>query len=285
VDAPGKLARMTAFRYAGSRYGSLGGDAAIASGTLTGTTGGYLLAEAPMPGVDNLAGAIRVTLPATPVSRGLMQLKATGDSNNRVDVGINGTGKLSLVAYDSAANAATAITYTPDADQLAGTHTFAWRIASNAGYLYVDGAQVATGALDYAGGSRSTTDALATLIGGDGTNNLEVAGSASSWGLFTGAAAPPMLPLPLHADGTGVLDDFALTPASSATLRNGGDASAAAADIIGLPVRDRVEPGLTPGYAIGAFAYHRAVVASCRLDSAAEGASSLHGSGVTVING
>lgn len=240
----GKIDRAAWYRR-GDTLGALAGDAAIASGLLTGTTGGITYAAALKASIDTMSIAVKATMPATPASRGLIQSKATGDSVNRIDLTIGAGGKLTLVTYDNT-GAITAdgstLEYTPDADQLAGTHVYAGRVHDGNVYLYIDRVEVATS--EYAG-TRDATDTHATVVGGNGTLYLGTDGSCSSWGEFTGATVPPDLPLPYYSDGLGVLDDFRLTEKSHQKLKWGGTAA-------GTPERDAAGKIIGPRSMIGA---------------------------------
>jgi hypothetical protein len=235
--APGKIDRAALYRR-GIMLGALSGDAAIAGGLLTGTTGGLLFPERAMTSVDSLSGVIRASMPATPASRGLMQIKASGDANNAVTFGIDSSGRLFVTVNNSSGSADHTLLYTPDADQLAGTHAFGWRRHGDFSYLYLDGVEVAQ--VENAA-ARHASDTLALLIGGDGTNNLETSGSCSHAYIGTGAAAPPSLPLAQSQWE----DQFELTEKSSQTLKWGGTAA-------GTPTRDAAGKIIGPRSMIGA---------------------------------
>lgn len=160
-----------------------------------------------------------------------MQLKASGDSINRIDFYIAADGKLTVDVYDNAGALDHSLTYTPVGDNLAGTRELGWRVHSGNTYLYVDGVEVATVADAV---TRDASDTLAVLVGGGSTFFLGTSGELYQVVLNEGSIEPIRLPMPLYADGLGCLDRFELTAASSATLQKGGtDAGAPDLDAAG----------------------------------------------------
>lgn len=254
--APGKIDRSVYYRRHGDGLGALGGNAAISAGSLTGTTGGLAFPERLMSDVDNLAGAVRATIAPSQATVGLQSIKASGDDFNRVGFWIS-AGKLTLSLWDNAGALVTAVQHTPSGDAYAGTHTFGWRVSGGTAYLYVDDMTTPVASAAYSG-TRDATDTLATTLGWiSGATYLGAGNSLSAADTATGSAAPPALPMELYADGTGALDVLALSPLSSATLKNGGTAAGAptiGAD--GLPLADRRRFDETAGHSIGAFGYH-----------------------------
>lgn len=104
-DAPtaaaGKIDRVALYRHAGSRVGTLDGDAAITDGVLEGSTGGITYAEAALTSVDDIAAAVRAVTPVDVVECGLFQSKAAADDLNRLDLFINENGEFAAEVYDA----------------------------------------------------------------------------------------------------------------------------------------------------------------------------------------
>ena len=262
--APGKTALLALYRATGSRYGVLSGDAAIASGLLTGTTGGYNLPAATVTNLDNFYFAVKATNPGGGVAHGLGGGKRASGNINRWALYITTAGALEAFIWDNTGTlvASGTITATPVSTEYEGAHTFAVRLTGGVLSLEVDRNVVASQA--YAG-TRDATDTHLMYIGTTAATHLGAGASVSSWARCTGGQAALTLPLPYYADGAGMLDDFRLTRASSATLKTGGTAA-------GAPTLDATGRTIAAPVSIGACEWEDA-------DANQPGFASLTGAG------
>lgn len=247
--APGKIARAALVTPSGfTMLGVLGGDAAIAGGLLTGTTGALSFAAAPLTSLDSMVLACKATLPASAISRGLMTVKRASGNINRATLSVGSTGLLIFQVWDNTGSqvpVGSVLSYTPGAGELDGTHVFAGRIHGGSLYLYLDGVEVASQVYE---GTRDANDTVALWVGSTSTIYLGTGASLSSWGCLTGASVPPSFPLPFYTDGVGMLEEYAPTEFTTPILLERGTlAGAPSHDVLGRPITIKAGVGAHSG--------------------------------------
>lgn len=241
----GKLGRAAYYRHSGDILGVLGGDAAIAGGLLTGTTGGLTFAEALVTDLNDVWIIVRATIPDSPGSLGLACSKASGDNKNRTQLWVNG-GSLALSLWDNAASATAVCSYVLTGAHTGSEHTFALRLSGGVGYLYIDDLTTPVASNGY-GGVRDDTDSHEFQVGRALSTYLGA--GASMRAAYMGATtAAPVLPLPAYADNQGALDHFERSDFTSQIIRDGGVlAGAPAKDIVGRPIAIKAGIGCFSG--------------------------------------